>query len=207
MSRVGWMIGASACALALGCSGAPGGGAEEHVENSTALTFPLVSIGESGTKYRLGPATFDIREYYGYGSEPITLEVTGAEDSSRVTLSNRGGAYQVTIQPGWQVQRVNPDGTLSPVAATLVSDATRWVQVQPFTYSPVLFDFHLGKTEVDIGIRVEEGIPAGYDGMVVFSNWPYAVQWLDGSADCCYNTVDDAAAAFPNKRLYAKYPY
>jgi hypothetical protein len=191
---------AGVCLLA-GCGSTPQGG-DSNEEQVSAIQLKLSTVAPSGTEYRLGPATIDILDPYGYPPSVITtVEADGAEPTVFVPLQPRG--YLVEMRPGWTLSRVEGE-TLTPIAATLTSPPQQYVSVAQFEASPVTFAFHLGQSGIDLGVTVDEGILPGYDGRVLHfsSGGSYSVELRGGSGSCCYNSFAEAQAAYPYSNLY-----
>ena len=106
------------------------------------------------------------------------------------------------LSPSWQMQRVASDDSLTPVPATLLSQAEQVVNVQSFQSVPVVYDFHLGQAAIDLGIDVDEGISSGYDGKIYPTLYgEFSVSWTNGGSNCCYPSVAAVLAAFPDKQI------
>lgn len=200
MNVLGWATGILLSALALGCSGGAPGAGEENVGSTSSIKLALGTTAASGDHYRLGPASFTING--GDFPPDYTIDASVGADDLFVPVSEYGGSYQVRLNSGWQLQRVATDGSLSPVAATLLSQPEKNVSVQRFQAAPVIYDFHLGASSLDLGITVDEGILPGYDGKIYPTLYgEFYVNWPNGSANCCYPTVAALLAAFPDKHI------
>jgi len=196
------VVGALAMSL-LGCSGGPGGSSSGTEASASSVTLQLGTTGSNGNRYRLSPAQFNIVERYGFGDvEPIVVDVVGTSDSVNVPLGS--GRWAITLNSGWELQRVGEGGALTPVAATLISPTTIEADVFEFQTTPVSFAFHLGESGIDLGVTVDEGVPPGYDGVI--EHLPgeprYSIEWSSGGGVCCFNSVAEAKASYPSANLF-----
>jgi hypothetical protein len=152
---------------------------QEEQEFGT-LGLPLSTRGDSGVTYRLRDATFRIvsYDYYDYegsggdgsGSTPEVTVVSGEDDpdAATISLSVPAGEQQVTLEPGWRLERVSESGT-ETIEATLLSSRTKWVWVSPHSTSFAEYRFGVGGRDIwfngqlNIGIDVAED-PDDYYG-------------------------------------------
>jgi hypothetical protein len=200
MKSLGCTVGIVVSALALACSGGTPAPGEENVGSTSSIKLALGTTAASGAHYRLSPASFTING--GEFPPDYSVDAAPGQDNLLVPVSQYGGSYRVRLDSGWQMQRVASDGTLSPVPATLLSQQEQFVFVQAFEATPVLYDFQLGVSALDIGISVNEGIQPGYDGKIFSTLYgQYYIAWQGGGSDCCYETVSAALAAFPDKQI------
>jgi len=200
MKLLGCTMGFVVSALALACSGGAPAPGEGQVSSVSSIKLALGTTAASGAHYRLSPASFTING--GEFPPDYSVDAAPGQDNLLVPVSQFGGSYRVKLDSGWQMQRVASDGTLSPVPATLLSQQEQYVNVQAFEATPVLYDFQLGVSALDIGISVNEGIQSGYDGKIFSTLYgQYYVAWSNGGSDCCYATVQAALAAFPDKQI------
>jgi len=159
-----------AAGLAGGCSDAPS-------ENGVGtLSLPLVNNGASGTTYRLRDATFEITSngYYSYGAggaPDATSVLVSSEDNpnaSAISVSLERGSYNVTLRPGWRLEKQVGAG-YEPVDATLLSAAAQWVYVCPHASTTAEYQFGIGgraiwfNGDLNIQIHVYEN-PSEYYG-------------------------------------------
>lgn len=195
------MVGVLLASSLLGCSGGSGSASSGTEEPASSIALRLGTTGSNGNRYRLGPAEFKISELWGYpGNDPIVVNATGDADSLSVAVP--ANEYQVTLTPGWKLQRVAAGETLTPVAATLVSEATVHATVSSFEVTPVNFAFHLGESGIDIGVTVDEGLPAGYDGIIRrMSDGRYSIDFGNNSGACCFVSVAQAKESYPDKNF------
>jgi hypothetical protein len=189
-----------AASLGLALVACGGGESVTWLETETSsIQLELTTLTASGNSYRLGPATFDITG----GPELVTVSATGSEAELHVPLET--GSYEVVLRPGWVLQHLHPVEGPEPIAATLVSPATQFVQVQPFTSAPVTYAFHLGESGIDIGIEVEEGVPPGFDGLIRSQGaGSFIVLFANGGGSCCFSSVSEAQQAYPTLNLYVE---
>ncbi|RYZ09696.1 MAG: hypothetical protein EOO73_02085 [Myxococcales bacterium] len=132
-----------------GCSG---GGGDRPAEEQGTLSLPLSTQGPSGATYRLRDATFDIRfqaDYWGgvggEGGSPPDLSVSSESDpdASSIRVSVERGYYNVTLRPGWRLEKVE-DGATTDVEATLLSSSDQWIYVYAHSTTWVEYQFGLG---------------------------------------------------------------
>lgn len=179
----------------LACGGAEDDAAQSEAETAS-IQLELTKVTASGNTYRLGPATFDIT-----GSAALSVDATGDEPVMNVPVDP--GDYEVSLRPGWVLQRLDPAGVPTPMSATLVSPPLQFVRVEPFQAAPVLYAFHLGESGIDIGIDVEEGVPPGYDGLIApVGDGRFTVTFASGGGACCFNSVTEAQDAYPALTLF-----
>jgi hypothetical protein len=119
---------------------------------SIALTTP-------DNSFKLGPASFVFNgtsETSGPLSPPLTVSADVDQFSLEVPLDP--GGYTVTLQPGWTLQQgatdANGNTQWTPVAATLTSPNPQAFPIEAYLISDVQFAFHLGVSEVRLGISV-----------------------------------------------------
>ncbi len=200
MNRLGYSMGILTSALALSCSGGAPGAGEGSVSHTSAIQLALGTTAASGDHYRLSPASFTING--GDFPPDYTIDAASEADDLVVPVNQYGGSYRVRLNSGWQMQRVASDGSLAPVTATLLSPQEKDVNVQAYQTLPVIYDFHLGASSLDFGISVDEGILPDYDGKIYPTLYgEYSVTWQNGGANCCYPTVGDVLAAFPDQHI------
>jgi hypothetical protein len=195
-----------------GCSAAASPPDRRLSENAGYVRVPLTTLGNhSLSPYKLGPATFEIDGPPGGPFQPLTVSADGDQPTLDVPLDP--GYYTVTLQSGWTLQEgttaADDAGTQwSPVAATLTSPNPQMFSIQPYQATDVTFDFHLGVSEVTLGISVDEGlpkVPPGYDGVI----WPSGTQWeitlASGWGACCWPSAASLLASYPNLKLYVSH--
>jgi hypothetical protein len=169
-----WLV-ASSSLIAAACSSTADEPREE--QQFGTLGLPLSTQGSSGVTYRLRDATFRVRSYDAYyegeggsGWVPTVATVSSEDDpdAATIALSVPAGDQQVTLQPGWRLERVTETGA-ETIEATLLSGSTRWLWVSPHSTSFAEFRFGVGGREIwfngqlNIGIDVAED-PDDYYG-------------------------------------------
>jgi len=205
MNRFSLVVLGAALALSLqGCSAGADGPSAGTEKAASAVSLQLATTGSNGNRYRLGPAQFQLDNPYPYwNQEPISMVVDAEGDTDILSVPVDPGDWTVTLKSGWKLQRVDEGGALTPVAATLTSQNSVRVGVSAFRVSSVNFAFHLGESGIDLGVTVDEGVPTGYDGIIrrVPNDPPgiirYQVEWSSGGGACCFDSVDEAKAAYP----------
>jgi hypothetical protein len=191
-----WTVVGCVCVLT-GCSGPAS--PESASEPGSSIQLNLSTLGQSGTEYRLGPATFDVTG--GYNGQQWTLSATGAEPALHLALDP--GYYHVSLKSDWQLSRIE-NGQPVPIAATLLTGTERDVSVTQFTTTPVTYAFHLGESGIDIGVSVDEGIPEGYDGRLLPSgdSGYFYIELRNGSGYCCVQSLAEAQGVYPGLNLF-----
>ncbi|MGC4086794.1 MAG: hypothetical protein QM756_02635 [Polyangiaceae bacterium] len=178
-----------------GCSSV---GAESEAEQTSGIKLDFTTVAQSGNVYRLGPASFDIS-----GDATLTVDTNGDEPLVHVDL--QPGQYQVALKPGWALQLLGANGTSTPTAATLLSSPVRSVQVSDFHVTELSYAFHLGASGLDIGISVDEGVPAGYDALIEqLPDGSYSITFASGGGACCFSSVEQARQAYPQLNMFVK---
>jgi hypothetical protein len=136
------------------CSSAP---SKQHEEAFGTMALPLGAYAESGTRYRLRNATFEIVNYWGGGegggggADSVVPIVVSSEDdpsADSISLSLEGGRYRVHLQPGWHMEKQSNDGSISEVEAHLISSSGQSIYVTRFSTSWVEFHFGIGGRDV-----------------------------------------------------------
>ncbi|WP_437757392.1 hypothetical protein [Sorangium sp. So ce1389] len=187
-------IGAFAAAGALfafgigGCASPAGDDAELG-----SISLPLAADANSGARYQLRNATFQIwSDYYWYGatgtgggggfsttgattSAAITTTTTsgGGEsggntfltissededpDASSITVDLERGPYNVSLLPGWHLEKIE-GGTATPVEATLLSSQSLYVYVSPHSTTWAQYRFGIGDRAVWLNGKLNIGI-------------------------------------------------
>jgi hypothetical protein len=159
----------------VGCSGS-GGNDDGSSRALGEMALPLTAQGASGLSYRLRDATFVVQSQYyggsaGHGGSagPSVIVVSSETDpnAKNITLSLEEGYYNVSLQPGWRMEKFTaypgqPEKA-ETVEATLLSGSSQWVWVSRQSTSWAEFSFGIGGREVwlngklNIGIDVQEG--------------------------------------------------
>jgi hypothetical protein len=142
---------AATTATATGCAAdeapAPFDGPIGHI------LLPLESTSAEGVTYVLSGATF-------VASGPVYMEIDGDADT-QITVAAPFGDYQVSLNPGWQLNRRDPvTGALTPVVAQLASQNPQPVRVQPDAFVMAQFNFLLGNGtgQLILGVNVSEQV-------------------------------------------------
>jgi hypothetical protein len=125
-----------------GCSSTVDG-STEPVETGT-LDLGLTGAA-NGVTYRLRNALFDIT-----GPTATTLDSEIDPNAPELVLTLPVGHYQVFLQPGWALERMDPGGAV-PVHAMLVSPNPAAAQVIGGSRAHSVFRFQTDGTVVDIG--------------------------------------------------------
>jgi hypothetical protein len=120
------------------------------------LALPLTSTSPAGIQYRLRNANFVIEQppYYcngqgaaGFGGggcqPPITLSSETDPDAASLTVDLQESGYEVYLQPGWSMERIDA-GVATPVEAQLLSDSTQWIYVTRHSTTWINFQFGIG---------------------------------------------------------------
>jgi hypothetical protein len=174
---------------------------EDTSDSFTGIQLSLSMEGQSGTSYRLSPATFSIRKE-GTSEPPRLIEASA--DVSVVTTPVDPGQYTISLQTGWVLNRVRDDGSMTPIPATLYSPNEQSVSVYDET-EPVIFGYRLGEASVAVGATVDdEYFYAQLDGTIYLNSSGKYQIWLGGTSAgpiCCFETVEEARAAFPGLNL------
>lgn len=146
-----------------------------------SLSLPLAAEAQSGARYRLRNATFQIRSsYYWYdegSSVAVTAGVGGSgggtsggtvvtinsededPDATSIVVDLEQGTYYVRLLPGWNFEKVE-GGTVTEVEATLLSSESIYVYVSPHSTTWAQYQFGIGdralwlngKLNVNIGV-------------------------------------------------------
>jgi len=124
--------------------------------------FSLTGHSSSGTTYRLRHADLTV-------DGPGGTQVFHTEDDltrTVITTHLPPGAYTVTLATGWNLDRVNADGTTTAVDATLLSANPLAFTIASGTHTPVVLKFQAGADQVpmgdgdaDISIDVTDPVP------------------------------------------------
>ncbi|MDX2051224.1 MAG: hypothetical protein SFV15_02470 [Polyangiaceae bacterium] len=162
-----------------------GGSASNEVDPAKlgTLGLPLTTYGPSGAQYQLRHANFDIVPYsYYYGGystggasnqQTMLLPTTASSDTNpdapSIEVDLEQGQYQIYLQPGWSLERVE-NGVSTPVEAQLLSGETQWAYVSPHSTSWVSYQFGIGgrslwlNGKVNIDVQVYEDPNQYYGG-------------------------------------------
>lgn len=160
----GW-VGAVLVASGLFVACASSDSKQTNPDELGTVALPLTSNGPSGVQYRLRNATFQITSpYYYYGVGGSTSEIPVAAgaptvdpvnpmptvvssetdpDANSIEVELEQGTYQIYLQPGWSMERLE-NGVATPVEAQLLNNSWQWVWVSPHSTSWVSYQFGIG---------------------------------------------------------------
>jgi hypothetical protein len=143
--------------LTVATGGIMAGCSSEPIDNGElgTLSVPLSTHGPSGAEYRLRDATFQISSNYYYyddngeggaGAVGTSYTVSSEDDpsASSLNVSVERGHYNVRLLPGWRMEKIEA-GATTEVEATLLSNATQWIYVNPHSSSWVSYQFGIGE--------------------------------------------------------------
>lgn len=142
------------------CAGTTSCASEVATEEPVAVgraSVPLTAMGSSGALYRLTAATFSIA-----GPVSGTLSTDMLPDSETIDVVLNAGAYQITLEPGWVLERTL-GGVTQAVEAVLASTNPLGFAISDQVITPVSFVFQvdgdvipMGQGVLRLGIAVEE---------------------------------------------------
>jgi FG-GAP-like repeat len=137
--------------LLLACQGAP---AEGGVVHTGSVQMALVS-SSNGATYRLHGAQFAVT-----GPTPTTLDSDVQPDATQLTTTLAVGDYQVALQDGWDLERLD-NGTYETIQATLISPNPTAFTISDGGVTSLVYQFQtsggvitIGTGTLDIGIAV-----------------------------------------------------
>ncbi|XXX71985.1 hypothetical protein WMF30_30495 [Sorangium sp. So ce134] len=111
------------------------------------VSLPLVT--STGGNYRLHNATFSIDATN--GAHVATLDSESDPDADTLTATLFQGPYQVRLLDGWELGRIEGDGTESPVSAALVSQNPQLIDIRASATTDVSFTFTTGQGTIVLG--------------------------------------------------------
>ncbi|MEM7158238.1 MAG: hypothetical protein AAF799_35690 [Myxococcota bacterium] len=132
------------------------------VQDGGTLRMGLSGTDDEGRQYVLTDAVFDVT-----GQENVQLSTASLPTPTTPIVAGLGnGAYQIELQPGWVLQRLDPAGTQSiPLTSAMLTSANPVdFSIIAFDTTNVTFVFSVdgeevvigeGTLEVDIDIEVE----------------------------------------------------
>lgn len=154
--------------LVSACSGDKASESTEVAGGVGRVSLPLTAIGGSGAVYRLRQATFDVFNLDGGPGTVLFSESDPLASTLESTLPS--GNYSVALQNGWFLEKA-VGGSVTTVAATLLSPSVQGVAVQVNGESSLLFVFEtngevieLGQGQLVIDIAVNENGGGGGSG-------------------------------------------
>lgn len=103
--------------LGMGCSAAHPPPPEDGVTEFGTVSFPLETFGQSGFRYRLHNAVFEIRDKR-TARVRATLNSDDEPFSNLISAELDAGEYQVMLLPGWFIEQVGGDGGFGPTGPT-----------------------------------------------------------------------------------------
>jgi hypothetical protein len=134
-------------------------GSDESGTGSVRLD--LQGTASNGTVYRLSNATFTIN------TTPPTIVSSDGANAAATTIVQQlpAGSYNITLEPGWVLDRMN-GATSTAVVATLANSAVQMFSIQEARTTSVTYQFRTsgvvittGTLNVGIGVtEVEAGI-------------------------------------------------
>ncbi len=191
------LLAVSAALTACADSGASN---EDEVEKGT-LALPLTSTSPAGIQYRLRNASFEIQQPYyycdDYGvagqsgvagagggcAEPVYLNSESDPNATSLSVELEQGSYEVYLQPGWSMERIE-NGVATPVEAQLLSSQSQWVYVSRHSTYWVNYQFGIGdhaiwfngklNIEVQVYDNPDQYYGPSYGGTAGFGNFPVA---------------------------------
>ncbi|AUX27469.1 uncharacterized protein SOCEGT47_080600 [Sorangium cellulosum] len=121
------------------------------------LSVPLVT--SEGGDFRLHNAVFTVQSTS--GAHAATLDSESDPDAATLTATLFQGPYRVRLEGGWDLARIEADGTESPVSAALISPNPQSFTISASETTDISFTFTtgqgtitLGNGSVDIGFAV-----------------------------------------------------
>lgn len=173
----------SACAVlgfawvAAGCNAGSSDG-EEATSQTGTVEFRLEATSSAGNQYRLRDATFDIwgypqdcynewREDCEPTSETLSSEDYLDEDAIEVDLLE--GYYDVNLERGWRLEKVNEDGSAEAVEAVLLNTSYQSAWVSRHSTTWVTYQFGIGDEtlwltgQLELGVEVYEDPDSYYN--------------------------------------------
>lgn len=171
--------------LVAGLMAASGCAGTEETEARGTLALALTSSDSNGTSYRLRNATFRVEGWPSVGGDAIGSVDAGLSQDAGPILTDSGswsppyvetlsseddidspflesvllrGSYEVTLEPGWFLERVDAEGA-TPVEAILLSASRQHAWIEGGHTSFVRFTFGVDGSLIDFfGGRLQIGI-------------------------------------------------
>ena len=111
------------------------------------VSLPLTATATSGDQYRLVNGNFVVT-----GAQTVNLSSNSDPTASVLTADLPVGGYVVTLNSGWQLQKLDPaTGTLTQVDAVLVSPTSQAVNIGEQQTALVTFQFRAGEDVIQFG--------------------------------------------------------
>ncbi len=124
------------------------------------VSIALTASGASGTTYRLVSPSFLIT-----GNYPSTFSALLTGDAPTLEQALAPGGYLIQLINGYTLNQIAPDGTETPVPATLESQNPLAFGIRSQHVTPVSFQFKVGGTvvatgdgTVTVGATVDDGL-------------------------------------------------
>lgn len=162
--------------LSVGCTHST---SDAQSEETGTLGLPLQAHANSGVEYRLRNAQFELMGFPSncYEGEPCDVysETISSEDyldADSITLSLREGSYDIFLQPNWEMERLNEDGTSETVEAVLLNGSYQWAWVSPHSTTWVSYKFGIGDEELWLNGQVNLTIDVYEDPSEYYHNGP-----------------------------------
>jgi hypothetical protein len=134
----------AAATATIGCTAPVGSHGEQEVGT---IRLPLVT--SSGGDYRLRNARFSVVSTSGVPAG--TLDSDADPDAETLTATLFQGAYTVRLRSGWELGRIEADGTESHVSAALISSNPQSFEISASETTAVSFTFTTGHGTVTLG--------------------------------------------------------
>jgi hypothetical protein len=133
----------------LGCSGGTDS-RSSHAEQAGTLSVALTGSTPAGGLYHLSNAVFEVTNPF--ASPPVDLVVSGNDSTLTVDLAASVFSfdYQIVLRDGWTLSAVNPDGTETPLSATLLTNFISFT-IKPQRTTPINFQFKASELVVTTG--------------------------------------------------------
>ncbi|WP_437566752.1 hypothetical protein [Sorangium sp. So ce542] len=119
-----------------------------HDEQAVGMvSLPLVT--SAGGELRLHGAVFTIHSTN--GAHAATLDSESEPGAETLTATLFQGPYTVRLADGWELARVEPDGTESPVSAALLSPNPQTFEISASAMTDISFTFTTGHGTITLG--------------------------------------------------------
>ncbi|WP_438031788.1 hypothetical protein [Sorangium sp. So ce204] len=111
------------------------------------VSLPLVT--SAGGEFRLHNAVFAIHSTN--GAHAATLDSESDPGAATLTAALFQGPYTVRLADGWELAKIEPDGTESPVSAALLSPNPQAFEVSASATTELSFTFTTGQGAITLG--------------------------------------------------------